>query len=236
MPKVLVNDENLTNIANAIREKNGETTTYKPSEMASAIQNISSGGATPEKGIVINKWDSDGYATDVTIVGITQIPSYAFYNYDSSGNDNSGNIFSDHLINANLPNELTYIGASAFSGCRELILNELPSGITSLSKDTFYRCVSITEMVIKGDITSISGHTYSGSFRDCSKLKKVVFLNVTNVPTMEQGAYAFNGTMIAKGTGYIYVPDALVDSFKSETNWSNYADQIKPISELEASA
>ena len=44
MPKVLVNDENLTNIANAIREKNGETTTYKPSEMASAIQNIETGG------------------------------------------------------------------------------------------------------------------------------------------------------------------------------------------------
>ena len=44
MPKVLVNDENLTNIANAIREKNGETTTYKPGDMATAIQNISSGG------------------------------------------------------------------------------------------------------------------------------------------------------------------------------------------------
>ena len=45
MSKVLVSEENLTNIANAIREKNGEATTYKPGEMADAIANISGGGS-----------------------------------------------------------------------------------------------------------------------------------------------------------------------------------------------
>ncbi len=44
MAKVLVTDTYLTNIGNAIREKNGETTTYKPSEMAAAIQAITGGG------------------------------------------------------------------------------------------------------------------------------------------------------------------------------------------------
>ena len=42
MSKVLVNESSLTGIANAIRGKNGETTTYKPSEMAAAITAISS--------------------------------------------------------------------------------------------------------------------------------------------------------------------------------------------------
>lgn len=37
---VTVNEENLTNIANAIREKNQTDTTYKPSEMAGAIEEI----------------------------------------------------------------------------------------------------------------------------------------------------------------------------------------------------
>ena len=46
MSKVLVNESSLTGIANAIRGKNGETTTYKPSEMAAAITAIS-GGAEP---------------------------------------------------------------------------------------------------------------------------------------------------------------------------------------------
>lgn len=47
MPNVLVNDDSLKAIGNAIREKNGETTTYKPAEMAAAITAISSGGDTP---------------------------------------------------------------------------------------------------------------------------------------------------------------------------------------------
>ena len=46
MSKVLVNESSLTGIANAIRGKNGSTTTYKPSEMAAAITAIS-GGAEP---------------------------------------------------------------------------------------------------------------------------------------------------------------------------------------------
>ena len=48
MTKVLVTDTNLTNIANAIREKNGETTSYKVDEMANAIDNISTSGGTAE--------------------------------------------------------------------------------------------------------------------------------------------------------------------------------------------
>ena len=44
MAKVLVTDTHLTDIANAIRDKNGSTDTYKPSEMANAISNIETGG------------------------------------------------------------------------------------------------------------------------------------------------------------------------------------------------
>lgn len=45
---VTIDDSNLTNIADAIREKNSATTTYKPSEMAAAIRAIESGGAGAE--------------------------------------------------------------------------------------------------------------------------------------------------------------------------------------------
>ena len=43
MSKVLVEDTSLIAIADAIRNKNGETTQYKPAEMANAISNISGG-------------------------------------------------------------------------------------------------------------------------------------------------------------------------------------------------
>ena len=40
------------------------------------------------------------------------------------------------------------------------------------------------------------------------------------------------GTTIEKATGYVYVPDDMVDTYKSATNWSTYASQIKGMSEL----
>lgn len=48
MAIVTINDANLTAIANSIRAKNGTQTTYKPSEMASAITAIPTGGGSGE--------------------------------------------------------------------------------------------------------------------------------------------------------------------------------------------
>lgn len=47
MANVFVNDESLTAIADSIRSKLNVQTTYKPSEMADAIDSISGGGITP---------------------------------------------------------------------------------------------------------------------------------------------------------------------------------------------
>lgn len=78
--KVLVSENNLTNIANAIRGKNGTTTTYKPSEMAAAITAISGGGPDiPDSAFVISgncdylnyngRWDwfFNNYGNKITI-------------------------------------------------------------------------------------------------------------------------------------------------------------------------
>ena len=46
MTKVAVTETYLTNIANAIRGKNGSSDTYTPAEMATAITNIPSGEPT----------------------------------------------------------------------------------------------------------------------------------------------------------------------------------------------
>lgn len=47
MANVLVDATSLQSIADAIRTKNGTQNTYKPSQMAEAIENIPSGGITP---------------------------------------------------------------------------------------------------------------------------------------------------------------------------------------------
>jgi hypothetical protein len=40
---------------------------------------------------------------------------------------------------------------------------------------------------------------------------------------------AFTNSTVATGTGFIYVPSALVDSYKAATNWITYANQIRAI-------
>lgn len=66
MANVLVNEDSLTGIADAIRGKNGSTDTYKPSEMAAAISAISGGGgpSIPDSAFVISGdcsyWDYNG--------------------------------------------------------------------------------------------------------------------------------------------------------------------------------
>lgn len=50
----LIDTQNLINIADAIREKNGSSDTYKPNEMATAISNIPSGGSiTVQPGVLL---------------------------------------------------------------------------------------------------------------------------------------------------------------------------------------
>ncbi len=47
MANVLINEDTMTDIADAIRSKKGVSTTYKPSDMPTAIESISGGGITP---------------------------------------------------------------------------------------------------------------------------------------------------------------------------------------------
>ena len=71
------------------------------------------------------------------------------------------------------------------------------------------------------------------SFSGCAALEALILDQITAVPNLVNVS-AFNNTPIADGTGYVYVPDNLVDAVKAATNWTTFADQIKGISELPA--
>ena len=69
MSNVLVNDASLTAIANAIRSKLSTSNTYKPGQMASAIQSIPTGGGS---GI---KYDTGTFTFESNTTGNTPIIS-----------------------------------------------------------------------------------------------------------------------------------------------------------------
>ena len=253
----------LTDIADAIREKNGTTDTIYAASFDEEIKNLPTGGGDEElaTSYLSSIDDTLGQNTTKLPNGITSIGDYAFYGrsnlaltslpnsitsigdyaFDSCGNlaltslpSNLLKIgqrafsYCSNLAVTNLPDTLITLSDYAFQSCFKLKITSIPAGVIEIPSYCFRYCNSLTEITMHGNITVINNY----AFQSCNTLAKIVFPNVTGVPTLSN-VNAFNYTPIETGTGYIYVPDSLVDSFKSATNWSTYADQIKPLSELE---
>lgn len=94
--------------------------------------------------------------------------------------------------------------------------------VTSIGGLAFYNCSQLTSVSFS-KVTAID--TFAFSY--CSQLASVILGNTSQVATLS-AANIFAGSTNA----IIYVPDALVDSYKSATNWSTYASRIKGLSEL----
>ena len=148
--------------------------------------------------------------TNVALPAAITIRSYAF---SSCSN----------LTSIALP-AATTIGSSAFSSCSKLTSVDFPAA-TTIGNSAFYGCSKLTSVDFPA-ATTIGNSAFYG----CSKLTSVV-LRKTDTICELSGTSVFNNTPIKSGTGYIYVPDALVDQYKAATNWSTYAANIKPLSE-----
>lgn len=121
-----------------------------------------------------------------------------------------------------LPNSVTSIGDSAFSGCESLISVELSDSVTSIGGYAFSGCTALISIVFGNGITSIGDYV----FNNCSALKLVDFRSATAVPTVGSGIFYNTST-----NRRIVVPDALYDEWIVATNWVSYADYIIKASE-----
>ena len=61
-----------------------------------------------------------------------------------------------------LPDGVTSIGDSTFSGCRSLTTIEIPAGVTSIGEFTFEDCSSLKTIKIPKSVTSIGASAFSG--------------------------------------------------------------------------
>lgn len=125
------------------------------------------------------------------------------------------------LVSFSAP-KVTVIYHSTISGCGALATVSLPL-VTTLND----WCLSANPMLKELTLPSVTKMTRYALAR--SGLEKLV-LPGTTLCTI--AGDTFQSTPIEKGTGYVYVPDDMVDSYKTAANWSNIANQIKPISEL----
>lgn len=116
---------------------------------------------------------------------------------------------------------LTAVPANCFRQCTSATSVNLPLA-TSLGNNAFQKDALIEKMDFP--MVASIGATV---FDQCSALTAVI-LRANKVCTLSNVS-SFNNTPIKSGTGYIYVPSALVDSYKTANNWSTYAAQIRAI-------
>ena len=84
-----------------------------------------------------------------------------------------------------LPNSVTNIGNTAFSGCTSLESIEIPNSVTSIGGSAFYNCAGLRSIVIPNSVTSIGNYAFSG----CTSLTNIEIPNSVT----EIGDYTFHG-------------------------------------------
>ena len=119
MSKVLVDEANLTAIGNAIRNKNGSYDTYKPGEMAGAINDI-----TTQDNTVLNSILDRSISGNYVNEDLTEVGSSAF--------SSCKNLTSATFKKA------TKIDDNAFEGCTSLESISLPE-VKEIGLMAFYR-------------------------------------------------------------------------------------------------
>ena len=193
MANKLYEENNIKAIADAIREKNSSTDTYKVEEMAEAVKNLPTGGDDSLLTLIasgLSETDDAG-VIDLSKLHITQVRDYflakgiRYVAVPASGTTlpaeytvllpdsltsigDSAFYYCSGLTNINLPDSLTSIGNSAFYGCRGLTNINLPDSLTSIGDSAFYGCRGLTEITIPENVVKLGKSVLSS----CSVLAK----------------------------------------------------------------
>ena len=122
------------------------------------------------------------------------------------------------LRSITIPSGVTSIEDFAFSSCSSLQSITIPSSVTSIGASAFYACSSLQSITIPSSVTSIGASAFYG----CYSLSSVT-LFPTTPPT--SGTSVFSTSFLKK----IYVPAESVETYKADSNWSNFASIIEAI-------
>jgi hypothetical protein len=218
--------ELLTDVADAIREKKGSNEPINAQNFANEIKNLPSGGDNGLADALVKRTITEYVNNEITEIG-----DYVFYHCKD-------------LTSLSLSN-VTKIGKLATFECISLTTLEVPN-VEELSIQAIYGCKVLKEVYMPR-LTYLNDQ----AFRACSALTRADIGNCTSIGAMSffmtkldtliihtpsvctlANTNVFDSTPIKSGTGFVYVPDNLVDAYKEATNWSTFANQIKPISEL----
>jgi hypothetical protein len=125
------------------------------------------------------------------------------------------------LVTVNLP-LVTSLGGYAFYQCSGLVTVKLPK-LTTVSTQAFYSCTNLKHADC-GQLGNIPAQTFNA----CSALTELILRKTGSICTLSN-VNGINNSPIGKGTGYVYVPAALIESYTAAANWSTFAAQFRAI-------
>ena len=112
--------------------------------------------------------------------------------------------------------KLWRIGNNGFYGCTSLVKVYLPA-ISQIHNNGFQNCTKLTHFETNNSINFSGGSNFSG----CSALMTLI-MRGTTLRTMTS-VNNFAGTTFAETgshLGHIYVPESMLSSYRTATNWS----------------
>lgn len=257
----IINNSKLDAIVAAIVAKGGGTAPMTADQMAAAIAAIPAGVDHVNElvGGTLTSFTADnalGQVVTHAFCGCTLLTSV-----DLSGARGIGGTLSvgeyafqtcGSLVNLVLPQTIyVEFGSYVFTGCRAFAQaiagkisrvgpycfanSKIPSFANSYpqgnSKKIWYMesCFQACSMLTRVDLACAPIFN-KNVFKNCSALEAIVIRDTETVGELQTNAFA-GCTPITNGTAFIYVPDALVDTYKAATNWTAYSTLIKPLSE-----
>lgn len=246
--KVVVSRSKLVAVADAIRSKNETFNTLTLDEMPTAIENIQSGGGSSNG---LSKEIIERTIVEISDTGVTEVGAHAFRDCKSLKKASFPNCESigtyafsgcTNLTEAVYPN-CTDAEMYTFYGASNLVTVDFPK--LSRAKSFLFRKCNAIQTLNLPSAETIDGNALqdmnelakvdllcatsigANAFYSCENLVSLILRSAT-VATLGN-SNAFTRTAVASGSGYIYVPSSLVDSYKSATNWTTYADQFRAI-------
>lgn len=246
--KYVIDESTLSGIADSIRAKKGTTADIVPEDMPEEIASIEGGGGdtTVEDGLIehtLSTYSNDrvtsiGYGTfhrnvnlkSISFPNVTSVNNYAFWGCKL-------------LSTIDIP-KLQTIGSYAFNG-NSVVNLVLPELITAESYA--FGSMLACKTVVAPKLVTVGANCFRGV--NGSKLQKVdfgaveelannAFYSNSNLDTLIirtnkvctlGNTTALSLSKIEKKTGYIYVPETLVEQYKAATNWATYASQFRAI-------
>ena len=206
MANVLVEETSLSNIASAIRGKNGSTAVYKPGEMAAAITNLPTGSSSGGEDDFLTRSGSGEYVND----RIEKLGGGAFYqtNYSTITLSNvkvmdGASIirFNNNLTTLNLPAlttiTCTYIEPSVsnvtwgsqISNNASLTALDLPN-LTTIT-DSVGACFAGNPNLVSVNLPSLTTANLFQQFQNCSSLKTVDLSSLQSSTKESSGCWTF---------------------------------------------